>query len=508
MVPDPPVPSPAPSEIPEEIANAVGEAGRVWLMALLRRVELAEAHAARLEQELLAARERIRLLEEENRVLRARLGGDSSNSSRPPSSDGPGAKAKRRRRGKRKPSGRKAGGQPGHKGVTRELRPVEEADRVVPHFPEACSGCGHGLAGADEAGKPLPHQQYELPPLKLELTHHWLHRLICPRCRTVTAAELNPEEATGQGPRLTAFIGLLTGHNRQSRSLVVSLIDDLFGLRISTGTVQACWERLGEALGKPMAELEAALLKVDAVYLDETGWRQWSKRCWLWVATTTAFTMFMVHPRRGADVLNIWFPDGFDGTVISDRWSAYSFFDITLRQLCWSHLGRDLQAIIDAEGPAAKKAEKIRMGEKTMFRAWWRFRNGDIDRTRLQEEVAPFRASLEKFCKAGAAQSADDLWRKLGTDLVKKWPAVFCFIDRDGVEPTNNAAERAVRPGVILRKLTQGTRSDTGSTCIARGLSAIATCRQQGHDVLGYLTETLTCHWRGIPPPPLLATSD
>jgi len=163
MLPDRAVPQPALPEISEEIAGAVGETGRVWLVDLLRRVEIAEARVVRLDQELVGARERVRLLEEENRVLRARLGGDSSNSSRPPSSDGPGTKAKRRRKGKRKPSGRKAGGQPGHKGVTRELRPVSDADRVVSHFPSECSGCGHDLAGAKDASKPLPHQQSSCP---------------------------------------------------------------------------------------------------------------------------------------------------------------------------------------------------------------------------------------------------------------------------------------------------------------------------------------------------------
>jgi transposase len=497
------------------VANALGEEGMRWITGLLerfaeteRRATEAEQRASRLEAELAAAHARIAELEEDNRRLRARLAKDSSNSSKPPSSDGPGAKARKRRRGKRKPSGRKAGGQPGHEGTTRELEPVENADEVHDHFPTSCGCCGHGLAGANEVGDPVPHQQYELPPLRLLLIHHWRHRLQCPQCGAENLAGLDPMRRTGQGPRLTAFIGLLTCHNRQSRSLVRDLIDDLFGLRISTGTVQACFERLGAALAQPVSELEDALGRVGAVHLDETGWRQWGKRCWLWVATTGLFSLFMIHPRRGTDALRLWFPEGFDGTVHSDRWSAYSYFDIAKRQLCWAHLIRDLQAIIDAGGSAAELAKKIREGEKAMFRHWALFRAGDINREQLQARTGAFREAFRDFCQAGAAQEDDDLWRKLGSDLIKKWPAVFRFLDVEGLEPTNNAAERAVRPGVIWRKLAQGTRSDTGSTCVSRALSTVATCRKRGIDVLDYLTEAMSSYWRGIPPPRLLPGSN
>jgi len=225
------------------------------------------------------------------------------------------------------------------------------------------------------------------------------------------------------------------------------------------------------------------------------------------VATTAAFTLFMVHPRRGAVALRQWFPDGFEGTIHSDRWSAYSYFDLVKRQLCWSHLGRDLQAIIDAKGVASELATRIRKGEKRMFRAWHEYLDGKTTWQGLQEAVAPFRQQFHRFCVDGNAQDADDLWRKLGKSLLKLWPAVFRFIDVEGLEPTNNFAEQAVRPSVILRKLSQGTRSDMGSLCIARVMSVTATCRKQGLDILDYMTEALAAHWHGIPPPPLLMRS-
>ena len=499
MTSDIPTTTRAPTAIPAAIAAALGDEGLAWLTAVLSLQDDA----------LAAALERIAVLDAENQQLRAMAGKDSSNSSKPPSSDPPGAKAVRRRQAHRKPSGKKAGAQFGHVGKARALRPVEEADRIVPHFPAACGHCGADLAGARERSRPLPHQQYELPPLKLELVHHWLHRLLCPRCGAETTAELGAEDRTGQGPRLTAFIALLGVRYRQSRMLVRDLVKDLFDLSISAGTVQACWERTAAALVDPINAIEQTLQKAKVGYFDETGWKQWGKKCWLWVVTTTVCTWFMVHPRRNAEALDKLFPDGFEGTVHSDRWVVYTaLFDATHRQLCWSHLGRDLQEIIDAKGAAATRTEEVRVGKAAMFHAWHAFKAGQMDRAALKGATASFRLNFRSFCKDGAAQEADALWRKLGASLIELWPAVFRFLDVDGVEPTNNHAERAIRPGVILRKLSGGTRSDVGSACVSRMLSVAATCRQQNIDVLDYLAETLTCFWRGIPPPRLIRARD
>ena len=465
--------------------RSIAEAGQARIALLERQV----AEQAKLIKELLA-----------------RLGKDSSNSHKPPSSDRPDRanRRKKERKRKRKGSGRKPGGQPGHTGTTRELRPVEDADRVVHHRPDYCDHCSASLADAVDAGKPLPHQQFELPPVKLELIHRWLHSLSCASCGGVTKARPGAEHTTGQGPRLTAFIGMLSQRYRLSRSLVVGLLADVFGVRISTGTVQACVERVGTSLEKPEEELQAALRQAHSVYLDETGWRQWSDKAWLWVGATLSFTLFTIHSRRGKNVLEDWFPDGFKGYVHSDRWCAYSYFDTHMRQLCWSHLGRDLQAIIDAKGAGAQRAEAIRQGEKAMFRSWHAFKNDELDRAGLKAATRAFRDDFKTFCEDGLAQTADDRWRKLGKSLLNLWPAVFTFLDADGLEPTNNHAERQIRPGVIWRKLTQGTRSDFGSICAARLLSVTTTCRQRGRDTLDYLTEALTAHWRGRPPPALL----
>jgi len=474
------------------------------------RAAATEARAAQLEMQLAAALARIAVLEEENKKLRAQLGQDSSNSSRPPSSDPPGAKAENRKKKRkaRKRSGRKAGGQLGHRGRTRPLRPVEEADEVRHHHPDECEHCGHGLGEKDEAGPPVPHQQYELPPLVLLLIHNWLHRRSCPGCGKTTVAGLPDGESTsGQGPRLTAFIGLLTAHNRQSRRLVSDLLYDLFDLRISIGTEQACWERLGQALAKPNEELEHALVEADSLHMDETGWRQWGQ-----AVLAVCGDHRGIHPVHGPPTAR-----RRRAAAVVPRWVRRDHPQRSLVRLQLLRPG-EAPALLVPPGPRPPGHHRRQgggigvghsdpQGEKRMFRAWHEYLDGKTTWQGLQEAVAPFRQQFHRFCVDGNAQDADDLWRKLGKSLLKLWPAVFRFIDVEGLEPTNNFAEQAVRPSVILRKLSQGTRSDMGSLCIARVMSVTATCRKQGLDILDYMTEALAAHWHGIPPPPLLMRS-
>jgi transposase len=461
------------------------------------------------------AERRVEALEEKNREqvaviaklscevaeLKRRLDQNSSNSSKPPSSDPESARARRK---KRTESRRKRGAQKGHEGVTRSMVPTEQVTKRIDVHPTECVGCGGDLAGGREVGTPTLHQVVELPPIQPEVNEYVLHGTCCPQCGLVNHARPPAEARYRTGPRLTAATAMLVGEYHLSREAVADLLDTLFGVPICKGTVQACCERTGAALEQPVRELTEALPQTPSAFMDETGWREAGAKRWLWIAVTTAFVVFAINAKRGRDQLRQWFPNGYKGVIHSDRWTAYHFFDRTLRQLCWSHLIRDLTAIMEAKLAGSEAAAVILKGVDGMFRQWHAFRNGEIGRDELKTATTEFRNKFREFCATGEGQAADRKWRAVGHYLLKFWPAVFLFIERDGVEPTNNTAERWLRPAVLWRKICQGTRSADGSVFAGRILTTVGTCRLQGRGVLDYLTDAVRCHITGTPVPSLL----
>jgi transposase len=461
----------------------------------------AEALSAAAWRDLaLVLQARVVVLEEKVAELMARLGQDSSNSSKPPSTDPPG----RNRYPPRQRGQKKRGAQPGHKGVRRDLVPPEAVSEFRPCFPEQCRGCRGAFLGETPSMAPLRWQVVELPPMTPFVIEYQLHRLVCPGCRAVTTADLPPEARYGTGPRLTGLIALLCGRFRVSREETALLLEMVLGIPLCKGTVQACCERTSNALAGTVSEMEATLSQAPAVHLDETGWREGKARRWLWVAITSRLAVFALHEKRGMGQLRAWFQRGLAGTAISDRWSAYLLFPPEKRQLCWAHLKRDLQAIVDRGGPGKDPALAAHALRKAIFRLWHRFKQGALSRAQLLEQTAPFRAAFEDFCKNGRDQTTDPKWRTLGTDLLALWPAVFRFLEVDGVEPTNNHAERGLRPGVLWRKVSQGTRSNAGSRFVARILSVATTCRLQAQPLLEFLHRAILAHLRGEPGPSLL----
>ena len=456
-----------------------------------------------LEERIRTLAERVRELEEEVRVLRARLNQDSSNSSKPPSSDPPGAKRKYRQRER---GGRPAGAQAGHEGARRATVPAEKVTKVEEHRPARCEACGRDIGGAPMVEGNHRRQVVEIPEIVPDVTEHRVFGAQC-ACGHTTWGEFPPEAAFGTGPRLTALAAELSGRYRLSREETADLLSDVLGVPICKGTVQACCERTSEALAEPVAEVERALPDAPVVHMDETGWKVAGKKAWLWVFATAMTALFVVHPRRGRDILEHLFGKGRPGVAVSDRWCAYSFFDPESRQLCWSHLLRDLVGIVDAKGEGSGPAQPMVEAAARMFSDWHAFLRGEIVRAVLAERIAPFRETLRAFAEAGFAQEPDRKWWGLGRDLVRYWPAVFRFVDVEGVEPTNNAAEQAVRPGVLWRRSSQGTRSEAGSLFVGRMLTTAATCRRQGRNLLAFLEAAVLARLHKRAPPGLLPSS-
>lgn len=453
------------------------------------------ARIAALEAQVTALEARVRDLE-------VRLGQNSSNSSRPPSSDLPRTLPQRRS----PPSGRRPGGQPGHEGHQRILLAPEAVDRTVDHWPTQCRHCQAALVPAPDLAvdDPVRHQVTEVPPLRAQVTEHRLHRLRCPACGGETRAALPPEVPTGAfGPRVQAVVALLSGRYRLSRREVAKVCADLLEVDLAVGSVDGLCQDTATALAQPMAELEGAIRAPEPVNADETSWRQAGACCWLWTVVNQHLTVFHIASSRGSAVIKALLGEDFAGWVGSDRWSAYGWLGPARRQVCWAHLIRDLQAIIDGRGPGRSLAEQVLAVIRQVFIVWRQARDHLELREWLVEQVAPLQQEVRYLLEAGRLVP-DPKLPSLCEQLLKLWPALWTFVTVVGVEPTNNRAEQALRPAVLWRKGSFGTQCDAGARFVERLLSVAATCRQQGRSLLEYLTAVCTAAQAGHPIPSLL----
>jgi transposase len=469
--------------VPTTLEEAIVLLQRLWAELVQLRAENARL-AARVQE------------------LEARLGQNSSNSSRPPSSDPPQAP----RRTRREPSGRPPGGQAGHKGHLRMLRAVDAVEQVLDHWPTCCARCHQPLPPdpALEVGEPHRHQVSEVPPVQAELTEHRQHRVRCPACGAPTLAPLPPEVPRGAfGPRSQGLIALLSGRYRLSRREVVALCAELFGLPISLGAVDALCQATGAALAEPVAEVARTLPAAAVVNVDETGWKERGQRCWLWVAVSALVTVFTLAPSRGRKVLDALLGAEDEGYVGSDRFSAYSGRPPERRQVCWAHVRRDFQSLVDYGGRATTTGRVALILTDRLFRRWHQVRDAPVARADFAAEVAPLQVEFRVLLEVGADSPVERV-SGLCRSLLNVWPALWTFVTVAGVEPTNNVAERALRPAVLWRKGSFGTQSTHGSEFVARLLTVTATCRQQGRSIWDYLTEVCAAAQRGHPIPSLL----
>ena len=467
-------------------AEAIYDSGRnaciKVLLALANQVERLEGRVDRLEGEV--------------RELRR----DSDNSSLPPSADP--AAGKRRRKGKRSP--RKPGGQPGHPGSGRQLLPIEQVDEVIEQLPQSCARCGRSLADRPGRGPVRRHQVTELPEIAVRVTEHRLARRSCPGCGALTQAEL-PREVPRErfGPRLQGAIATLAAGFRLSRRQVADLCRELFGAKIAVGSVDAIRGRQGIALREPQERLCDAVRGSPVLCVDETGWKQAGERRFLWGAFTDRAAALRVAPSRHREEAEELL-GGSEAIVTSDRWWAYDHLDPARRQVCWSHLLRDFR--FHAESPLAHQSEFgeacLRIAEG-VFEVWRGFQ-ADGDRQRLRKGIAPLERELRELCEQAKRKSVKTRYhRGLARNLVKAWPALWTFIETDGVEPTNNRAERGLRHAVIYRKLSQGSRCEDGALATERLLSAAISCRLQNRSLFAYLVEVAQTSIRGQPTPAL-----
>ncbi len=449
-------------------------------------------------EEIAATAARVPLLEARIRELEARLGQNSTNSSKPPSSDPPGVV-----RREKKPTGRKRGGQPGHRGHHRKRLPPERVDEVVVHRPEACRHCGQSLAGAQAAKAAQVHQVVELPPIRARVTEHRMQCLRCPQCERTTRAKL-PAEVGGRhfGPRLVALGSQLVGRYRMSRRDTVDFFGRLLDVPApSLGSTEAFTQEASAALLPAYEAVRAEVRRSEAAGVDETPWKLRGKRQWLWVAVSSRATYFHLGRSRGSEELRRFLGD-FTGVVSSDRWCAYQIY--ARRQLCWAHLVRNFKKLALRGGQAVRFAQRGEAECARVFELWHRMLEGNLDRVQLGTQLEPIRVRLERLIRRGAA-SADRRVAGFCRNVRKLWPSLWTFVE-ETVEPTNNAAERALRGAVLWRKSSFGSQSEPGLRFAERILSVNATCRQQQIHPLDFLSLAVSALRSGTPAPTLLAT--
>jgi transposase len=457
---------------------------------LLARLDRLEAEVAQLREENAALRKRVAELEAELEVERGRNGPKTpQNSSLPPAVQHPHARPER----KRKRSGRKPGGQPGHPKHERPPLPSDFCDEVVEVRPQACRSCGGPLEGDDHA--PYVHQVWDVPEIIPEVVEYRLHRLQC-ECGQITRAPLPAGVPQGQsGPRLVALCAHMTSNLHVSRRRTALFVQEVCNIPCSDGLVVKMQDIAAAAVEPAYAELAAALPKQDSLNLDESPTKEGPNRSWLWAFVSTYFALYVLAPTRKGIVAASLLGPGYSGTVHCDR--ARMYLQFSSLQWCWAHLMRDFQSLVDAGNGVQKRLGWDVLREaREMFRLVQRVRDGTLEREMFRELMKPIRRKIEEYLLRGVF-SGDRRLRGLCMSLHAGRENLWRFVDEEGVEPTNNAAERALRPAVIWRKISHGSKSASGSRFIERMLTVIETCRLQGRSAYAYLTDAVTARFAG-----------
>jgi transposase len=422
---------------------------------------------------------------------------NSTNSSKPPSSDG--LAGEPRQRGRRKKSRRKAGGQPGHRGAHRPLVPVERVDQIQSVLPEQCQHCGYALPTqikqVQTMGAVQRHQVTELPPIQARVIEYQCHRVICPECGESTRASV-PEPAAGHfGPQLAALIAYLTVVCRMPRRVVEALLGQVLGIEISLGSTQKCWEEASQAVAAPCRELEQQLKNQPVLNVDETSWRTNGDKRFLWAFVAARYVVYTVAATRGSEVLMRLLGAVFQGVLCSDRFSAYLKYHSGKAQFCWAHLKRNLLGIVEfTKSSAVERFCRDALAEHArLFRLWHKFGSGQIDRGQLLLRSIPIQKRIFALAERHLGSAHREV-RNLARALFEHNERLFTFLEQEGVEPTNNSAERALRTGVQWRKICFGNRSANGELATARLLTVAETCDLQRLNILAYLSAAIACH--------------
>jgi len=468
------------------------------LADLKKVVQALVADNGRLHSENEAMRGEMAALRAENDELKRRLGQNSSNSSKPPSSDSP---SDRDARPGKKPSGRRRGGQPGHKGVRREL--LTPTSPPVDCYPALCRRCDKDLPRRRDPD-PIRHQTVDVPRITAVVSEWRLHRVTC-ECGAVTCARLPDGVPQGMcAPGLMALIALLTGDYNLSRRRAVSLLNDVLGVDISLGALSGVEESVSEVLEAPCQEIRAHVAEQPVKHSDATNWSLAGKARTLWTIATACATAFFITEDASMPGLRGLFAK-IKGILVSDRGRQFAFWAMDKRQICWAHLIRKFAAFGEQGGAVGRMGESLLLLSRTMIHCWHQVRDGTMPRAKFQRIVGNLIPLVEGHLQVGVDLGVRGVSGSC-KDILDHRSAMWTFVREPGVEPTNNNAERALRAFVLWRKASFGSQSDRGCRFAERIMTVTHTLRKQKRHVLSYLTLACQAALRGEPVPSLLNT--
>ncbi len=491
--------------------DGVSEVEQLRAALAAREADLAarDADLAARDAELTAERTRrseleaqVAKLTEAVGKLQELLGRNSGNSNKPPSSDPPGAKLP-----KKKPKGGRRGGQKGHRGTHRLLVPTEQVHAFVELFPRECKSCWEPLP---ETPDPFArrYQYTELKPLAAYVTEYRRHAVVCPCCRYKTRATYDPAVLPrfAFGPRLMTVAAMLTGIYHLSRRETVRLLWELLGVRMSLGALSAIEARVSQSVEPAVDEVLEEARKSTVKHADGTSWLRAGAMLSLWVLCTAAVTVFKVLDNGQTGTLRADLFGRVHGILVSDRATALKFWVMKRRQICWAHLARKFVSFSERDGPAGKIGKELLEYTSLLFDYWSRFRQGRLRRETFVARMAPVRLQVEALLERAVAAKLPTLSGSC-EDILEHREALWTFVERQGVEPTNNHAERELRGFVIWRRRSFGSQSERGDRFAERLMTLAHTARKRGRDVLAFLTACCVSRSAGTTVPSLLAAA-
>jgi transposase len=461
------------------------------------RISKLEAQVAKLLEVVAARDAEIARLKGRVAELERQLGQNSTNSHKPPSSDPPGT------RPAKPTTGRGRGGQPGHKPHRRELLPPERVTRTTVMTPRSCKCCGGRQLDAAPA-PPRRHQVLEIPEIAPDVHEIRMHAGRCRDCGETTWAEL-PKDVPAHmfGPRLLGFIGYMISA-RTSRRQLREMLAEVFGIPVSLGALSEAEARTSAAIAAAVDEATDYVRAQPVKHVDASTWRIEGRYAALWTIATSLVVAFFVTPDAKAPGIRQLLGQ-LHGIMVTDRGSQFGFWAMDKRQVCWAHLIRKFVAFSERKDQAGQLGASLVLVSQAMLSQWHRVRDGTMPRASFHRVADNAQCLIEGLLERGVALGIRGVSGACA-DVLAHRSALFTFARLPGVEPTNNHAERALRPFVLWRKTSHGSQSARGCLLAQRIMTVAHSLRLQKRSILRFLVESCQARSTGQQGPSLIPT--